>query len=246
MMGRNKKQKRKATNNIKMALDKKLLSLNGSSLQLHPWRDGFHTIQKLLQGEKFELDKIKTVHVLLEEEGYEHVLREEEMIQVFETMSCNLRGLESVVIKLDVSPHFPLPSAQNPPITALTSLLMGEGQQNKIQFLTLIGLRLVGDDYDVNGLAEAIRIHPTMHSFAMKSCWFSNEEHLEIVKSALAERGTKLKHLNLIDNVIVEDVDDLVTSHYYHYESCEQSNEERPFWASHPIFSCLYPITCCI
>jgi hypothetical protein len=213
----------------------------GSSLRLYPWRDGFRTTKQLLE-DKDVVDQVKTVHVIFEEKEFEHVLEDQDTVALFELMGNALLRLESVVIKLDVSPQFPLPSVTHPPILALTSLLLGENG-NRIQFLTLIGLRLLGDDYDTNGLSEALRIHPTLHSFAMKDCWFSRYEHLETLKSALGRRQKRMKHCDLMDNVVV---DIPLSKPNCYYNNGESEQTAHPFWESPMFLRCLYPVTCCL
>jgi hypothetical protein len=110
----------------------------------------------------------------------------------------------------------------------------------RIQFVTWIGLRLLGDDYDMNGLVEAIRIHSTLHSIAIRKCWFASDRHLRLLKRTLTERGN-MKHVDLMGNIIVE----LPSKHRYYTTAETDEAATSPFWKS-CAWSCMQPITCCI
>jgi hypothetical protein len=79
------------------------------------------------------------------------------------------------------APELPM-SVAIPPVQAITSVLM---ESNHLLSICLIGLRLTGDKFDVNGLLEALRIHPRLEAFLMHGCWFTNEENLETIRRAL-------------------------------------------------------------
>jgi hypothetical protein len=205
----------------------------GSNLRLYPWRDGYRATRKLLE---VEAHHVKTVHVLLEEATFEHVLSDKDAVALFEAIGSELPKLESVIVELKISPHFPLVSVAMPPVQALTSLLMN----TRVQFVTWIGLRLLGDDYDMNGLAEAIRIHSTLHSIAIRKCWFASDWHLELLKRTLKDREN-MKHVDWMENIIVE----LPSKpNYYTTEESEKA-ATSPLWESFA-WSCLRPMTCCI
>jgi hypothetical protein len=193
----------------------------GSNLRLYPWRYGYQASRKLLE---IEAHHVKTVHVLLEEATFEHVLSDKDAVALFGAIGSDLPKLESVTVELKISPHFSLASVATPPIQALTSLLMNK----RIQSVTWIGLRLLGDDYDMTGLVEAIRIHSTLHSIAIRKCWFASDRHLRLLKRTLTERGN-MKHVDLMENVIVE---------------LPSKPAPSPFWE--PLDWCLQPITCCM
>jgi hypothetical protein len=129
-----------------------LVTLNRKgSLWLYPWRDVFQTSKKQLED---DANQIKTVYVTFEEETFEELLQPEDAVALFEAIGNRLPPLESVVIKLDVSPTL-LPMLQvTPLIPALTSLLVGGDNNNfndhRLLYLTLIGLQLLGDESDTN------------------------------------------------------------------------------------------------
>ena len=152
---------------------------------------------------------IKTVYVLFEEPDISddnHLsqqvtralrLSQAQYLTLFDALGNCLPNLESVIIRKIDDSSAALAGAV-PPIPALTSLLRGD---NPMKYLTLIGLDLLGDTYDMNGLREAIRIHRGLHSFVMKSCSLASEEHITIIQEAIDERPD-MKHRELLDTQI--------------------------------------------
>jgi hypothetical protein len=205
----------------------------GSNLRLYPWRDGYRATRTLLEVEANNL--VKTVHVLLEEDSFEHVLSDKDAVALFEAIGSELPKLESVIVELKISPSFPLVSVATPPVQALTSLLMN----SRVQFFTCIGLRLLGDNYDMNGLVEAIRIHSTLHSATIRKCWFASDWHLDLLKRTLKERRN-MKHVDLMGSIIVE----LPSKPNYYTTEEPGKAATSPFWES--FAWCLQPVTCCM
>lgn len=176
-----------------------------STLRLYPWRDGFKESKKQLESNSAS---IKTVAVTFEESTFLELLHDADAKRLFAAIGT-LTALESVIIKVDVSSSLLPLLGPTPPIPALTSLLMGSENNNnntRLKYLTLIGLPLLGDDLDINGLTEAIRIHRSLHSFVMKKCFFRRRSHLEQIRKALGERQGMLKHCDLLDNTIAKKI----------------------------------------
>jgi hypothetical protein len=201
----------------------------GSSLRLYPWKDDLESILLLLEEEegRGELKTVYVMFEKNKDDDDDDAiittLGHDDVLALFDVLANELPKLESVIIKSEISSSSsssfssssteqpvrrvlshplqthtkpPPPIMAVPPIPALTSLLRGE---NKMKYLTLIGLSLLGDDYDVNGLTEAVRIHRGLHSFVMKNCVFERARHLQLVRTALGERRD-MKHCDLLDN----------------------------------------------
>lgn len=178
--------------------------VNTSSIQLCPWKDGFiETRIKLLDK---KASKATTVYVIFNEDDFTEYMYDREAIALFEAIGSILPKLESVIIRLDIassSTDLPPPSdVAIPPIQALTSLLLAEN--NKVKYLTMLNLRLEGNDLDMNGMVEAIRIHPSLHSVVVKRCTFSRHEHLDQLRTTLTSRDG-MKHCDLLDNIILSE-----------------------------------------
>eukprot|EP00980_Cylindrotheca_fusiformis_P002887 scaffold674_cov126-Cylindrotheca_fusiformis.AAC.26 len=167
------------------------------ALQLHPWRDGYIKTRNKLESESsFEAS---TVYVTFQEDEFVEYLQEDDAIALFTAIGSRLPHLESVIVSLDVTSI--LPSLAIPPIQALTSLLVAENT-NKLKYLTLLHLQLEGNDLDMNGMIEAIRIHPSLHSIVIKNCKFSSNRHIKLLRNTLTSRE-EMKHCNLLDNYVV-------------------------------------------
>ena len=221
-----------------------------SSLTLYPWKDGIHASKKLLgrYSAPNANTAIKSIRVIFEEKTYQCALKDSEIIDLFEHIGNDFSKLESVKIQVSVSRQFTLPTVATPPVAALTSLLAGSN--NRIQSLALEGLRLLGDDFDIFGLAEALRIHPTLCRFVMKKCRLAEELHLETLKKAIQDRSNPtMKHCDWNSNVIVDDESNdypLLSGANYHVEDSERSYEAH-CWDTMPTLSWWsYPISCCI
>ena len=167
------------------------------TLRLNPWKDGFiQTINLLEQNEA--VNNAKTVYVVFNENDFIEYLYEEDAIVLFETIGSKLGLLESVIIQVNISSK--VPSVTIPPIQALTSLLRTEN--NNLNYLTMLGLRMEGNDLEMNGMIEALRIHPSLHSVVVKKCTFSRHYHLNQLRTTLTSRD-RMKHCDLLDNTIL-------------------------------------------
>lgn len=176
--------------------------VNTSSIQLNPWKDGFiETRIKLLDK---KVSKATTVYVIFNEDDFTEYMYDREAIALFEAVGSILPKLESVIIRLDVASSTDLPPSDVaiPPIQALTSLLLAEN--NKVKYLTMLNLRLEGNDLDMNGMVEAIRIHPSLHSVVVKRCTFSRHKHLDQLRATLTSRDG-MKHCDLLENIILSE-----------------------------------------
>lgn len=137
-----------------------------------------------------------------------------------------------------------------PPGAALTGLL-ANGLQ--IRYLTCVGLRLLCDAFDVNGLAEAIRIHPTLQSILLKDCWFSSNDHLQSIQQAViaespANHRRPRRKIETYGSVIV----DIPAPTFARPGMSTTTNQmttpttsvfaDNAFWNSW----CLHPLTCCL
>ena len=167
------------------------------SLRLNPWKDGF--VETIKQVEQiYARVNAKTVYFVFNEEDFFEYLYEIDAIALFEAVGSKLVKLESVVIQVNVSSK--LPAMSIPPIQGLTSLLVA---QKKIKYLTMLGLQLEGSDLDINGLIEAIRIHPTLHSVVIKDCAFSSKSHVNRLRKTINSREG-MKHCDLLNNFSVD------------------------------------------
>lgn len=167
------------------------------SLRLNPWKNGF--VESIKQVEQsYARVNAKTVYFVFNEEDFFEYLYEIDAIALFEAVGSKLVNLESVVIQVNVSSK--LPAMSIPPIQGLTSLLVA---QKKIKYLTMLGLRLEGSDLDINGLIEAIRIHPTLHSVVIKDCVFSSQSHVNRLRKTISSREG-MKHCDLLNNFSVD------------------------------------------
>jgi hypothetical protein len=168
------------------------------ALRLNPWKDGYIVTRNCLEHE--DSSSAKTVYVTFHEDEFVEYLNDGDAVALFEAIGSCLPRLESVIIILQVSSK--LPSLAIPPIQALTSLLVVGENNNKIKYLTLLNLRLEGSDLDMNGMIEAIRIHPSLHSVVVKNCIFSSNHHIHLLRNTLTSRE-EMKHCDLLDNHIV-------------------------------------------
>jgi hypothetical protein len=200
----------------------------GTNLRLYPWRDGYRATRKLLE---MEANHVKTVHVLLEEAPFQHVLSDMDAVALFAAIGRKLPKLESVIVELKISPDVPRVSVATPPIEALTSLLMNK----RIQSVTWIGLRLLGDHYHMRCLVEAIRMHSTLHSVVIRKCWFASDKHLQLLKRTLKKRGY-MKHVDLKESIIVE----------LPSRKPSKEPEKQATWSCWESFDWCQSITCCM
>ncbi|CAJ1928301.1 unnamed protein product [Cylindrotheca closterium] len=176
-----------------------------NTLRLYPWRDGYEFTRKLLQQESYHdsggdhHSTIQAILVSFSEHGFQEYLQDADAITLFEEIGSNSQ-VESVTIELDVFSELPT-SVAIPPILAVTSLLTAHN--NRIRHLCLRKLQLSShkedDDLDVNGMVEALRIHPTLQSIEVKHCTFSKQCHLQRLRSTLTGRKG-IKHCDLFDN----------------------------------------------
>lgn len=164
------------------------------ALRLNPWRDGYIETRKQLEIKS--VAGAKTVYVVFQEEEFVEYLDEGDAIALFEAVGSCLPFLESVIITLHV--YSTLPSISVPPIQAVTSLMVAQNS-HKVKYLTLMNLQLEGDDLDMNGMIEAIRIHPSLHSVVVKNCKFSSNRHINLLRKTLLSRGG-MKHCDLLGN----------------------------------------------
>ena len=172
------------------------MPISHTTLRLNPWKDGFKQTLNLLEQNE-NANKAKTVYVVFNENDFIEYLHEEDAIVLFETIGSKLLRLESVIIQVNISSK--LPSITIPPIQALTSLLRTEN--SKINYLTMLGLRMEGNDLDMNGMIEALRIHPYLHSVVVKNCSFLCTYHLDQLRATLTRRRG-MKHCDLLDNFV--------------------------------------------
>jgi hypothetical protein len=170
---------------------------NSMALQLNPWKDGYIETRRLLQNNVFNT---KTVKITFSESEFFEYLKDDDAVALFEAIGSTLPRLESVIIKLKMSSE--LPSLAIPPIQALTSLLVAENKVG-LQCLALIGLSMEGNDLDMNGLIEALRIHPSLNSVVLKECSFSRPQYLQKLRTTLTTREG-MKHCGFVDNFVVE------------------------------------------
>jgi len=212
-----------------------------TALQVHPWRDGHDKTLDLLQ-KTDELSFVTEVSVFFLDHELEHMVEDDEVMSIFESLGTNLPKLRTVRIELSTSPHFPMTSISVPPLQALTSLLLGGG--NQLKFLFLRNLRLLGDDYDANGFLEALRIHPTLHSVEIINCWFSSSKHLSGIKSALSERRN-MRHIDLDRCIVINTTQSTDSGSQEGNGRGDNTWCTLPAWFPSSLSWCVYPIRCC-
>lgn len=138
---------------------------------------------------------IRSVDVCFHETDYQSgVSNKMNLVDLFEAIA-QLPQLESLIVRLSpVTSSFPLSSHTHgiPPVTALTTLL---ASTSELRYLTLIGLPLFADDFDMNGCVEMLRIHPSLHSIVIKDCMFASQRHFDQMKSCM-EHCQSVDYLN--------------------------------------------------
>lgn len=203
-------------------------TMTGSSnLRLHPWRDSVEHCLRLLEASpspksvavpvtrepvvssirRGQLTHesnarhnvlIRSVDLCFHETDYQAgVSNKINLVELFEAIA-QLPNLESLIVRLTATAStFPHPPNGIPPLEALNIVL---GSSTQLGYLTLIGLPLFADDFDMNGCVELLRIHPALHSIVVKDCLFASPHHLEQMKSATKKR----KHVDYLNNVVVD------------------------------------------
>ncbi len=141
---------------------------------------------------------IRSVDICFHETDYQAgVSNKMNLVELFEAIA-RLPSLESLIVRLTTTPStFPLCQKGIPPISALNAVLASSPQ---LGYLTLIGLPLFADDFDMNGWAELLRIHPTLHSIVIKDSMFAAPHHLDQLKSAMKHR----KHVEYLNNQVID------------------------------------------
>jgi hypothetical protein len=201
-----------------------------TTLNLNPWKDGTEFTWSLLEQHP---ERIKTVRIQFDEKELKQDVAENDLVAIFEGVGSELPNLEHLHVHLQISIQSPLSSRAFPPINGLTSLLM---EANRLKSLSLIGLALLGGDYEMRGLVESLRIHPSLQCFEMKDCSFSNKNHLQNLRGALANIPS-LKHSDLLNNAIAR-------APIQHTEE-EQDCHAAPSWVPPSLSWLLCPIVCC-
>lgn len=196
------------------------------TLRLHPWRDGFdESTKKLLK----EAPSTRTVRISFSENEFREYLQDADAIRLFEEIGSNPK-FESVTIELDVFSKLPT-SVAIPPIPALTSLLTAHN--NKIRDLTLSQLQLEShNDLDINGMVEALRIHPTLQSIEVKNCTFTKPSHLHRLRKTLVQRQG-IRHCDLLDNRISfsnREEEKIDYEQYCLQEAEYSARKKQPLW----------------
>lgn len=143
---------------------------------------------------------IRSVDVCFHEMDYQSgVSNKMNLVDLFEAIA-QLPQLESLIVRLSpLTSSFPLSSHLDgiPPVAALTTLL---ASSTELGYLTLIGLPLFSDDFDMNGCVEMLRIHPALHSIVIKDCLFSSQRHFDQLQSAMEQR----KDVAYLNNQVVD------------------------------------------
>ena len=103
-------------------------------------------------------------------------------------------------------------------ISSLTAVLANAPQ---LKYFTLIGVPLIGDELDMNGFVESLRIHPGLLSVAIRSCAFGNRKH----ETQLQDAMSGVKQVDLGFNQVV----DSKTATRWVTEM-DKSGTEKPWW----------------
>jgi hypothetical protein len=166
-----------------------------SALDLNPLRDGSKSTWNLLyQNPRL----IRSVQIRFNATEAKHDVDEHDLLAMFEYVGSQLPKLEHLQVRLELMGQATVLSRAIPPVECLTSLL---AEAKQLRSLSLVGLSLLGADFELWGLVECLRIHPALQSFEMKDCSFANRSHLQSIKKALYNIPT-LKHSDLFNNWI--------------------------------------------
>jgi hypothetical protein len=238
-------------------------------LRLHPWRDGVTTSTNQVNSAAASSNNIQTIEVCFHETDLNKATNDESFLPLFEAIcDSDFTKLESIIVRMVLTTTTEEDDDGNKEnnrevtenliqsseiVPGLTTLLMNT---QSIQYMTILGLFMICDDYDMNGFIEAIRIHPTLHSVVVKDCKFVCGDHLHRLQSMVQrDRDEKssstaaggaggtiliqnrtLKYSEMIGNTILEPRSS--NSQYY------MSTGYCPTFS---FFSWLsYPIACCI
>ena len=137
-----------------------------------------------------------------------------------------LPQLESVMVRYSASVEAGLDNksqhkSSTRPILWISSLTAVLANAPQLHYFTLIGVPLVGDELDMNGLVESLRIHPGLLSVAIRSCAFGNQKHEQQLQQAMSG----VKQVDLGFNEVV----DSKTAQRWVTEM-DKSVSEKPWW----------------
>ena len=96
-----------------------------------------------------------------------------------------------------------------PSVADLISILSSQNN-DELAYLTMIGLPLRADDFDMDAFTELLRIHPSMRSCVFKACLFSSERHLEELQKLASQHQVDVsptqrkKQYQFLQNRVVE------------------------------------------
>jgi len=134
--------------------------------------------------------------------GNHHPIDLDHFHKLLDTIS-HLSLLTSFMVRVPPPPTTTTTTERDPPeiladlpLSALTSFLCNS---SSLQYFTLIGIPLYDTsdhivenhvlDHEINGFLEALRIHPSLQSVAIKDCFFASDRHWIKCQGILQERG---------------------------------------------------------
>lgn len=169
-----------------------------TTVQLHPWRDGVAQCQNSIEQRR---ETIKSVDIrFMGKDFIEGISVKMDLDPLFESIE-KLPHLESLSVQMD-SCDLQLPVSMGiPPLSTITTILCMD--DSKLATLTLAGLRLFADDFDMNGFVEAVRISSSLRRITVRDCAFASTKQLEHCHSSLSQR-TSMKTCSFVNNRVVE------------------------------------------
>jgi len=165
----------------------------------------------------------------------ESLLSEKEMIELFQVIAHKMPSVRSITIS--GGSYFSQPQQTtsflggkylaretnvDPPLKAITSLLRGKAG-GQLLALCFVQIRLLGSERDFQDLLNAIRKHPTLHSFDCSGCVFEKQVHLESLRDACQQK--RMLHFMFDGGVVLTPEEDKEEK----TEDPEQDYEEQDY-----------------
>ncbi|KAL3939404.1 MAG: hypothetical protein SGBAC_005872 [Bacillariaceae sp.] len=181
------------------------VTTSGGSLCLSPWKDGLKPSEVARQS--------KNIHSVLiifpgndDNANDENILDERGLMKLFQVLAKDMPQVRSITIAGGNRSHSGGPSKMSrrrnmPPLKAITSLLCSES--SGLIALCLVNIPLLGSYLDRKNFTNAIRVHPTLHSFDCTGCVFEERAHMNVLKESCRQK--RLDHFFLDSEYILEE-----------------------------------------
>ncbi|CAJ1941573.1 unnamed protein product [Cylindrotheca closterium] len=182
------------------------ITTSGGSLCISPYKDGLKPSQVVRQS--------KNIHSILiifpdndNIDNDESILNEAGLVELFQVIARDMPDVRSITISgsnyaESPSGHSQIGRRRNiPPLKAVTSLL--SGKSGALLALCLVQIRLLGSDREMMDFINAIRMHPTLHSFDCTGCVFQTRTHLDALTESCQCKN--LGHFFLNNEYVLEE-----------------------------------------